>query len=108
MTIPTETTLDSTTLHRLITRDGIFHESGEQVTVMRKTIGEWRTVIENEFVVTTGTGIARCHACCKGLVTFPASKDALFKAREVRLRVDLRICHAVRLGRGLPTPTEPQ
>ena len=96
--VPTESSFYVSSAHRLITRHSILDESCEQVTVMWQSICERRAVIKNEFVVTIFTCGASSNTCSKGIVAFPPCKDPFFHRWEVRLRVNVGVCHAFRLG----------
>ena len=64
---------------------------------MRKSVGKWWTVVEDEFVVAVCAYLSGSNAGGKGVVAFPTRKNSLFEAGKVRLGVNLRVRHAVRL-----------
>ena len=96
--VPTESTLYMTSSHCLVTRHSILDESCEQVTVMWQSICKRRAVIKNEFVVAIFASWTSSNTCSKGIVAFPPCKDPFFHRWEVRLRVNVGVCHAFRLG----------
>jgi len=79
------------------TRNSVFHETSEKVAVVRQSVGKWWTVVENEFVAPLCAGVPRRNAGSKGVVAFPTRKNTFFQAGKIRLGVNLRVCHAVRL-----------
>jgi hypothetical protein len=97
MAIPSEATFDVPTTHCLIARHCVLYESGEEMPVVRKSVGKWWTVVEDEFVVSVCAHLAGSNAGSKGVVAFPTRKNSLFEAGKVRLGVNLRVRHAVRL-----------
>ena len=67
MRIPTKAALDALALHGLKPRDHILGETGQQMTIVRQTIGEGRAIIEDELIV-FGTLVDRG---LEGAVRFP-------------------------------------
>ena len=80
VSIPTETALHAVALHGLETRNHVFRVAGQQVAVVRQTVGEWRTIVEDELLSTR----ARCEAGLKGSIGRPKVEDALFDGWEAR------------------------
>ena len=52
--VPAEAALDPPPAHRLVARDGVLDEAGQQVAVVRQPVGERRAVVEDELVVAGG------------------------------------------------------
>ena len=45
--VPAEATLDSLAAHRLVARHGVLDEAGQQMAVVRQSVGERRAVVEH-------------------------------------------------------------
>ena len=97
MTIPSETALDSLALHRLISGNSIFDKPGEQVPVVRQTVGKRRTIIKDVFVYAIGSSIALIDGSLKCVVGSPEIERLVFDCRKVRLRINLWISHGASL-----------
>ena len=78
MTVPSEAAVDLVASHRLIPRDNIFDITGQQVAVVRQSVGERRAVIEHELIV--GALIDRALECT-GL--FPTIENPRLDSGEV-------------------------
>ncbi|CAB4367460.1 unannotated protein [freshwater metagenome] len=98
VTIPTESSVHVATAHCLISRNGIFDESGQKVTVMRHSVRKWWAIIKNEFVLAVLSYGTSCKTFCKRLIALPSCQYAFFQMRKIWLGVNLRIRHAIRLG----------
>ena len=92
--VPAEAPLDSAPAHGLVARHRIFHEPSEQVTVVRKTVGERWTVVEDELVVAVRPRGTSRHRRLEGLLRLPTSEHRRFDRRERRLRFDRRVLMA--------------
>ncbi len=88
VTVPAEPALHPATPHGLVTRHGVLHEAGEQVSVVGEAVGERRSVVEDVFVVAPGAGR---HRRREGAVALPEGQDPLFEAGVVGLLDDLGI-----------------
>lgn len=91
--IPTETALDALAAHRAVARHCVFHETGQQVSVVRQPVGKRRAVVEDELALGTARVGARgarmlLDGCFERAVSFPKGEHALFDARQVGLRAD--------------------
>jgi hypothetical protein len=84
--VPAEAAFDPTTAHGLVARHHVLHIAREQVPVVRESIGERRTVVEDELVGPVLTGLALLHAGRKGVVAVPVGQHGLFDRRECRRR----------------------
>ena len=91
VTVPSESSVDDLAAHRLIPRHGVLHETGEQVAVVRKPIGERWAVVEH--VLVSASFLATHDRLEKCPVPVPGVEDPRFKGREVGLRVDVRVAH---------------
>ena len=97
MTIPAETSLNSLTLHRLISRNSVFDKPCEQVTVVRQTVGKRRSVIKHIFVYAVGTSVSLIDGSLKCVIGSPEFKRLVLDCRKVRLRINLWISHGASL-----------
>ena len=104
MAVPAESALDPASAHRLIARYGVFHETRQQVPVVRQAIGEWRSVVEHELVLAVVAGQSLVDRRSERAVGGPIRLDGFFDCGKVRLGVNLRIGHGSAgygvLGRG--------
>ena len=82
MAIPTESTINSLTPHRAITRDCVFHKSGQQMTVVGQSIGKWWSVVENKFVSAIGSSSPLIDRFFKSVIGLPTFKDNRFNRWE--------------------------
>ena len=85
--VPTEATLDAFAAHRLVARHRVLHEAGQQVSVVRQAVGEWRAVVEDVFV---GVGTTT-YRLGERLALRPRRQDLGFYRRERWLRVDFGV-----------------
>ena len=79
MAVPAEATIDALPAHGLIPRHHVFDIAGEEVSMMRKAIGEGRSVIEDKFVGFRA-GFDRISKC---LFFDPTVKDVAFNCGKV-------------------------
>ena len=84
--IPTEHTIDPVALHGLVTRNHILGVTGQQVAVMRQTVGERRAVEEHEFVLAVIAGRTAFNGLLESVVLLPIIKDGFFQLRETGVR----------------------
>ena len=84
--IPTEHTIDLVALHGLVTRNHILGVTGQQVAVMRQTVGERRAVEEHEFVLAVIAGRTAFNGLLESVVLLPIIKDGFFQLRETGVR----------------------
>ena len=82
MGIPAESAFYSIALHGLEAGNHVFGVSGKQVTVVRQTIGEGRTVVKDELFGVFG--LALVNAGLKSAVFLPVGKHLLFEVRKAR------------------------
>lgn len=54
VSVPTETSFDMISLHGPITRDDVLDGRGQQVTVVRQSGREWRSIVEGVSLATLG------------------------------------------------------
>ena len=94
--VPAEASLDAASTHRLVARDDVLDVAGQQVAVVRQTVGERGTVVEDELVGSGVTGRPGLDAGAEGVVLGPEVEDALLDRREARARGDAT--GAVRVG----------
>ena len=92
--VPAEAPLDPSAAHRLVARDGVLDEAGQQVAVVREPVGERRAVVEDEFVVAGHARVALFDRALERRRLLPNGQHVLFECRKVRLRVDGWIRHA--------------
>ena len=79
MAIPTEPSVDAHAAHCLVSRDYIFHVSSQKMSMVGETVSEWRTVVEDVFVV-FGSGV---NGILEGVIFGPAVQNRSFNRREV-------------------------
>lgn len=65
--------------HGLVTRHHILGVPGQQISVVRRAIGERRSIAEHEVFL----GIPRCHRLVEDAVTVPAIQNIEFDVRKV-------------------------
>ena len=95
--VPTEAPLDPAAAHRLIAGDGVLDEAGEEMAVMRQSVGERRSVVEDVFAL----GRVQGHGRLEGPVLPPEGKDLLLEGGIARLSRDLGVRgRAGRVGHG--------
>ena len=80
MGVPAEPALNLVAAHRAVTRDDVLDVAGQQVTVMRQSIGERRAVIEDVL----GGLFAALDTRPEGVVGGPVVQHLAFEGREVR------------------------
>ena len=97
MTIPSKTTLDSLALHCLVSRNSIFDKPGEQVPVVRQTIGKRWSIIKDIFICAIGASISLIDRGLEGAISSPELERLIFESRKVWLRINLWICHGASL-----------
>lgn len=101
VSVPAEATLHLVTAHSAISRHDVFDVAGEQVPIMRQTVGKRRPVIEHIL----GGAIAASNAGPEGVVTGPVVEDLEFECREVGCPAgQLWICVIGHFARRLPRP----
>ena len=61
MTVPTESTLNSLTAHRAVSRYGIFNKTSKQVTVVRQTVGKRWTIVKDKLIFAVFSGVAHFY-----------------------------------------------
>jgi hypothetical protein len=93
MTVPSEATLHLAPTHRLVSRNRIFDETCEEMSVVRQSVGKRWPVIKHELIRTTVTRTTCVDAASERAFAFPASQDCLFERRKVRLRIDVGVGH---------------
>ena len=86
--VPTEHTVDLVALHGLVARNHILGVAGQQVAVMRQTVGERRSVEEDEFVLAVIAGRTAFNGLLESIVLLPIIKDGFFQLRKTGVR-----CH---------------
>jgi hypothetical protein len=86
--VPSEPALDATAAHCPVARHGILDETGQQVPVVRKTVGERRTVVEDELVVSVDACVATLDGAAERVVPLPAREHVALDRRQVGLRLD--------------------
>jgi hypothetical protein len=92
MAIPAEAALNMAAPHGLIARDEILHESGREVSVVRKTVRERRTVIEDELErAPVDQPRAILHGGIEDARALPVFEDGFLDCREVRVLLCLGI-----------------
>jgi hypothetical protein len=79
MTVPTKAPFNTLTSHSSISRHGIFNKTSQQVTIVRQTVRERRTVIKNELVLAVFSGIAHFYRSSKSLVSLPVFENLALK-----------------------------
>ncbi len=95
--VPTESALDLLAAHRLEARHQVLDVAGQQVAVVRETVGERRAVVEDVLV---GVG-TRVDGRTEGAVGVPAREDLLLEVRELHAAVAGLVRHAGVAGAGL-------
>src|SRR6056297_3458495 len=105
MAVPAEAALDAAAAHRLITRDGVLDVAGQQVPIVRQSVGERGPVVEHELVVAVFACGALVDRRLERVVLLPTSEDLVLELREARPGVDVWVGHATMLptGRGRRT-----
>ena len=78
VTIPTEAAVDLVAPHRLIAGDNIFHIAGQQVAMMRQSVGERWAVVEHELIV-----LALINRALEGTGLFPTIENLGLNSWEV-------------------------
>ena len=96
--VPSEPTLDPPSLHRLVARHRVLDEAGQQVAVVRQSVGERRAVVEHELVVAVRPGVTLLDRALERRLLAPDREDVVFQGGKVRLRVDGGIRHATMLS----------
>ena len=98
MSVPSESTLNPIAAHGLEAREGVFRVAGQQVTVVRKTVGEGWAIVEDKL-----WGISALALVDRGLestVLVPELKNLLLNRWERRTRDDsLGVSSGARVGR---------
>ena len=87
--IPAEHAVDLAALHGLVARNHILGIAGQQMAIMRQTIGERRTVEENEFILAVISGWTTLDGLGEGIVLLPIVKHGLLQLREAGVRRDV-------------------
>ena len=82
--VPTEPALDPAAAHRLEPRHDVLDVPGEQVTVVRQSVGERRSVVEDELVRAVVAGGALVDRRLEGAVLRPVREHVLLHRREAR------------------------
>ncbi len=98
--VPAEPALDPATEHGLQARHRVLDVAGEQVAVVRQTVGEGRTVVEDELVLAVLACRAVLDAGLEGVVLGPVVEHAAFQLREGRLRRHTRLGRSLRVTHG--------
>src|SRR4029079_3135571 len=101
MGVPAEAALHPPAEHRLVARDEVLNVAGQQVAVVRQSVGERGAVGADELVVAVLTGRPLLHAGPERVVGLPVREDALLDLREPGARRDARTLAGVRGGGGL-------
>ena len=94
MTVPPETPIHAMTPHRLIAGDDVLDVPSQQVAVVGQPVREWRTVVEDIFIVRGPVG----DGCFEGSLILPTREDPLLDVREIRLRRHARVHGVDRLS----------
>ena len=89
--VPAEAAVDDVAAHRLVARDGVLDEAGQQVAVVRQAVGEGRAVIED--VLRRPLGLATHDRLEERVLALPLVEDASLEGGEVGLRLNVRIGH---------------
>ncbi len=97
--VPPEAALDAVAPHRLEAGDGVFHEAGQEMAVVRQPVRERRPVVEDVL----GIAAVQLHGRLEGAVLAPEGEDLLLEGGVARLALDLRV--ATRVGRFGHGPT---
>ena len=82
MAVPSKSTINTLTLHGAITRNRVFHKSGQQMTVVGQSIGKWWSVVENKFVGAIGSSSTLIDRFFKSVIGLPTFKDNRFNRWE--------------------------
>ena len=82
--VPAEPTLDATTAHRLVARHDVLDVAGEQVPVVRQTVGERRPVVKHELIGAVDAGWIPLHRGVEGVVGLPVSQNVRLQPRKAR------------------------
>lgn len=81
--VPAEAALNAAAKLRLVTSHEVLDVTGQQVSVVRETVGEGRAVVEDEFVGPILAGVARINAGLESAVFVPVLQDEFFHLREI-------------------------
>ncbi len=99
--VPAEAALDAMAEHRLIARDGVLHEAGEEMAVVGQPVRERGPVVEDVLGLRSVQG----HRRLEGAVRLPKGEYLLLEGGIARLRGYLRIraragclCHGHTVG----------
>ncbi|MDI2021007.1 hypothetical protein PJL18_01523 [Paenarthrobacter nicotinovorans] len=92
--VPTEAALHALAALGLVAADEVLGVAGQQVAVVRQSVGEGRAVVEDELVAAVRARIPLVDAGLEGAVFIPVFEDALFDFRELH-----GSGHAMRAGR---------
>src|SRR4051812_48765424 len=77
--VPAEASVYLLAAHRLVAREQVFRVAREQVAVVRKSVGEGRTVVEDPL----RGALALLDRRLEGVVAFPEREDAALDRGEV-------------------------
>ena len=80
--VPAEDPVDLSPLHGLIARNHVLDVPGQQVPVVGQTIGERRTIKEDELVVSMVARGPTVHGLVEGIVTVPVVQHGLLHPGE--------------------------
>ena len=83
--VPAESALDAIALHGLEARNHVFGVAGEQVAIVRQTVGKRRAIIENELFGTRF--FALVNRSLERIVFSPKAKNFLLNGRKTWARV---------------------
>ena len=84
--IPAEPTLDPAPAHGLVARNEVLDIPGQEVAIVRQTVGERRAVVEDELVVAVLTALTRLDGGHEGSVLVPVLQDPLLDFGKSRTR----------------------
>ncbi len=86
--VPAEAALHAAAAHRLVAGHQVLDVARQQVAVVRQAVGERRTVVEDELVVSVVARVALVDAGLEGAVLGPVGQHGLLDRREGRRRRD--------------------
>ena len=89
--VPSEAALDAVTAHRPIARHGVLHVPGQQVAVVRQSVGKGRTVVEHELVVAVLPRRPLLDRTPERVLTLPALEHGALEGGQVGLGLDARV-----------------
>ena len=77
--VPAEPALDAPAAHRLVARHRVLDEAGQQVAVVRQSVGERRAVVEHELVGAVRPGVTLIDRALERGVLAPDREDVVFE-----------------------------